>query len=157
MYSRTFWQDHVTEYDNRYREQNNPDGTISHIPVEGEIIQQGTPQNAANFNNLEEGIVAACEISAELCRIVNAIRQNSGAPSGYTDNGRKEIARRFRGPTKPDYGLGGGEWTGVLNTLPASETSEMTATVSGKEYEVGDFCLDPKKAANGKMIIRKED
>ncbi len=91
MYSRTFWQDHVTEYDNRYREQNNPDGTVSHIPVEGEIIQQGTPQNAANFNNLEEGIVAACEISAEICRIVNAMRQNSGYTNKDLDSLKKRV------------------------------------------------------------------
>ena len=69
MYERNYWQDHVSEFDNRFREQNNADGTISHIPVEGEILQQGTPQNAANFNRIEAGIFAATEITAELARI----------------------------------------------------------------------------------------
>lgn len=69
MYERNYWQDHVSEFDNRFREQNNADGTISHIPVEGEIIQQGTPQNAVNFNRIEAGIFAATEIAAELSRI----------------------------------------------------------------------------------------
>ena len=63
MYNRKLWQDHVTEFENRFREQNNPDGTINHIPIEGTIIQQGTPQNAANFNNNEEGTVAANTIA----------------------------------------------------------------------------------------------
>ena len=56
MYKRTQWQDHVTEYEDRYRESRNDDGTITHTPVDGEVLQQGTPQNAANFNHLEEAL-----------------------------------------------------------------------------------------------------
>ena len=59
MYKITDWQDHVTEYENRYTETQNDDGTVTHVPVEGEIIQQGTPMSAANFNNMEQGIHAA--------------------------------------------------------------------------------------------------
>ena len=44
MYVEQIWLDHVTEFENRYREQTNPDGTITHLPVEGTVIQQGTPQ-----------------------------------------------------------------------------------------------------------------
>ncbi len=80
MYNRTFWKDHVTEFDNRFREQNNADGTISHIPVEGEVIQQGTPQNAVNFNRIETGIFAAIEIAAELARIT--LHGGNGAGNG---------------------------------------------------------------------------
>lgn len=69
MYKRQYWQDHVTQYENRYRETNNPDGTINHIPIEGEVLQEGTPQNARNFNNLEEGIFGANELGAELTRL----------------------------------------------------------------------------------------
>ena len=52
MYVEQIWLDHVTEFENRYREQTNPDGTITHLPVEGTVIQQGTPQNGKNFNHL---------------------------------------------------------------------------------------------------------
>ena len=55
-YKRTVWKDHVTEYENRYREEVNADGSITHVPVEGEVIQQGTPMSATNFNNIEDGI-----------------------------------------------------------------------------------------------------
>ena len=58
-YSREYWQDHVTEFEDRYTEKENEDGTITHIPVEGEIIQQGTAQNAPHFNNMEVGIADA--------------------------------------------------------------------------------------------------
>ena len=64
MYEAKMWQDHVTQYEDRYIETKNDDGTINHIPVEGEIIQQGTPQNATNFNHLEEGVTNAGELAA---------------------------------------------------------------------------------------------
>ena len=53
------WKDHVTQYSNRYREVQNADGTITHEAVEGEVVQEGTPQNAQNFNDLEERILSA--------------------------------------------------------------------------------------------------
>lgn len=64
MYEPKLWLDHVTEYEDRYTESRNDDGTITHTPVEGEIIQQGTPQNAANFNRMEDGIFNAGELAA---------------------------------------------------------------------------------------------
>ena len=73
MYSPTLWQDHVTEFENRYTESRNEDGTITHTPVEGEIIQQGTPQHAANFNHMEDGISNAGELAALMA--VSAIHQ----------------------------------------------------------------------------------
>ncbi len=85
MYEPTFWRDHVTEFNDRFREQNNADGTITHVPIEGEIIQEGTPQNAANFNNIEMGIFAASEIAAELTRI--ALLGGNGAGSAYPGMG----------------------------------------------------------------------
>lgn len=70
MYGRKYWQDHVTQYEDRYREVTNADGTITHIPVEGEVIQEGTPQNATNFNNLETGVFAGNELGAEHTRLL---------------------------------------------------------------------------------------
>ena len=64
MYEQKLWQDHVTEFEDRYTESRNDDGTITHTPVEGEISQQGTPQNATNFNHMENGISNATETAA---------------------------------------------------------------------------------------------
>lgn len=66
MYTEKLWQDHVTEFEDRYEETINPDGSVTHVPIEGEIIQQGTPQNAKNFNYMEDGILAANEKAAYL-------------------------------------------------------------------------------------------
>lgn len=57
------WKDHVTQYSNRYKEVQNADGTITHEAVEGEVIQEGTPQNAKNFNDLEERVLASGEVA----------------------------------------------------------------------------------------------
>ena len=64
MYEAKIWLDHVTQYENRYTESRNEDGTITHTPVEGEILQQGTPQNGDNFTHMEKGISNASEVAA---------------------------------------------------------------------------------------------
>ena len=73
MYEEKLWLDHVTEFEDRYREQTNADGTIIHIPVEGEVLQQGTPQNAQNFNHMETGISEAHALAGLL--VISAIHQ----------------------------------------------------------------------------------
>lgn len=85
-YKRTTWQDHVTEYSNRYNETTNPDGSITHTPVEGEVIQQGTPQNAANFNNMEEGIFAADQLATEAARMAKVNARGLDAVKGEAIN-----------------------------------------------------------------------
>ena len=55
-YQTTDWKDHVAEFENRYTETANSDGTITHQKVEGEIIQQGTPLSATYLLNMEFGI-----------------------------------------------------------------------------------------------------
>lgn len=56
-YKRTNWQDHVVTRPNTYTETTNSDGSITHTDASGEVVQQGTPMSATNFNNLEEGLL----------------------------------------------------------------------------------------------------
>ena len=51
------WKDHVVERPRTYTEVVNGDGSITHTPAPGEIIQQGTPQSATNFNKMDNGIL----------------------------------------------------------------------------------------------------
>lgn len=69
-YNRIFWVDHVTEFDGKFKLTDNGDGTVTLEPVEGTILQQGTPQNDPNFNNGEEGTFAANELGAETTRML---------------------------------------------------------------------------------------
>lgn len=84
MYEWKQWQDHVTQYEDRYTESRNDDGTITHTPVEGEIIQQGTPQNSTNFNHMEDGISNAGELAALLAIEIIHQRQLTADLTGET-------------------------------------------------------------------------
>ena len=66
-------KDPVTQFSNRYKEINNADGTITHEAVEGEVIQEGTPQNAKNFNDMEQRILAAGEVAGLAMLKVGAV------------------------------------------------------------------------------------
>ena len=55
-WGRTKWKDHYTEFTNVFTITDLGNGRYSIVPVEGEIIQQGTSQNADHFNNIEDGI-----------------------------------------------------------------------------------------------------
>ena len=71
-YQWTDWKDHVTQYPKRYTISDNGDGTDNIEASPGEIIQQGTPMSATNFNHMEEGIADA-HIAAKA--LLNALRQ----------------------------------------------------------------------------------
>lgn len=55
-YDRTRWKDHVTERPRTYVETPNADGSVTLTPAMGNVLQQGTPQSATNFNKMEDGI-----------------------------------------------------------------------------------------------------
>ena len=55
-YKKTRWQDHVVERPRTFIEINNDDGSVTLDPSPGEVLQQGTPQSATNFNNIETGL-----------------------------------------------------------------------------------------------------
>ena len=71
-YTITEWKDHVTEFENRYRETANPDGTITHVKEEGEVIQQGTPLSATYLKHIEEGIK---DVHVAAAQLLNGLRQ----------------------------------------------------------------------------------
>ena len=56
-YKRTNWKDHVVERPRTFTETSNDDGSKTFTPAPGEIVVQGTPQSATNFNNLEENLL----------------------------------------------------------------------------------------------------
>jgi hypothetical protein len=117
VYQKTDWEDHVTQYENRFREYANADGSITHIPDEGEIVFEGTPQNARNFNNMENGIFEAGQIGAETARISRHTQQSLAALKGesgtatlgnalaYPFNNSVATVSRSIPRDKADYGV----------------------------------------------------
>ena len=51
--------DHVVEYPGRFQETDLGDNLIQHDPAPGEIVQEGTPLNAANMNLLDTAALQA--------------------------------------------------------------------------------------------------
>lgn len=50
------WKDHVVQRPRTYTEVTNSDNSKTFTPAPGEIIQQGTPQSATNFNTMDEAL-----------------------------------------------------------------------------------------------------
>jgi len=74
MYPRTYWLDEVDEYEDVFVEESSPvaPGAVKHTKYRGTVQQNGTPLNATNFNNMEDGISDA-HIAHDL--LLNAHRQ----------------------------------------------------------------------------------
>lgn len=62
------WRDRVVEHPSRYKEVQNVDGSVDHIKDPGEIVEAGTPVNAANLNSMDQGAQEAALIGAEAIR-----------------------------------------------------------------------------------------
>ncbi len=58
-YEKTVWKNREVERPRTFEVMENPDGTITLIPSEGEIIEPGTPIIADNMNKIEVGIEEA--------------------------------------------------------------------------------------------------
>ncbi len=67
MYTPTIWQDHRVEKPHRFEMTNGEaPGLVYLKPAPGEVDQQGTPQNAENFNHMEIGIAEVTEVMEHL-------------------------------------------------------------------------------------------
>lgn len=75
MYIPTYWKDEVVEHPYRYKESNNPDGSIEHTPDPGSVLQEGTPQSADNFNKMERGIFEALALGTENTRVLASVQR----------------------------------------------------------------------------------
>ena len=114
------WKDHVTQYSNRYREVQNADGTITHEAVEGEVVQEGTPQNAQNFNDLEERVLSAGLIA-------NLAMLKLGAAESRIKGLQGEIVEATLTNTK-SYPFNNSKKTLALTTKDAGGVGEIRIT-----------------------------
>jgi hypothetical protein len=55
-YTPTEWKDRIVQNPRTFQIQNNADGTVTLTPKPGTVVQEGTPVNAANLNNIEQGL-----------------------------------------------------------------------------------------------------
>ncbi|MCQ4924764.1 hypothetical protein NE686_16795 [Tissierella carlieri] len=56
IYEKQEWIDHIVERPGTFREIQNSDGSITHVPEEGNILEEGSPFSANRMNHIEDGI-----------------------------------------------------------------------------------------------------
>lgn len=86
MYSILIWKDHSVTPARTFTVTNNADGTITLTPA-GLVLQQGTNQSAVNFNNIEEGVLAANVSAAEALRLIRQLEDKAEALEGVIVEG----------------------------------------------------------------------
>lgn len=72
-YNRTKWKNHSVVRPQTYTEVTNADGSVTHTPAPVEVVMQGTPQSAENFNNIEDALQNLCVAFDMLATITDAI------------------------------------------------------------------------------------
>lgn len=75
------WKDHVVEYPGRFQEETS-NGLVTHTPAPGKVKQQGTPQNATNFNIMDLAAFEAMLMAAEGNRCLRHVKDALGGLSG---------------------------------------------------------------------------
>ncbi len=71
-YQKTRWRDHIVARPRTFIEVKNDDGSVTHNPSIGEVLQQGTPINAINLNNIETGLLHFSVAYDWLCTLILA-------------------------------------------------------------------------------------
>ena len=82
MRSLISWKDHVVEKPGVFAESDAGNGNVKLDPRFGEVIQQGTPQNATNFNIMDLAAFEAMLMANENARQIRFLMDSMGAVEG---------------------------------------------------------------------------
>ena len=74
--------DHVVEYPGRFQETDLGNNLIQHDPAPGEIVQEGTPLNAANMNLLDTAALQAIMIGSLNTSLLRQLSDKVEAQAG---------------------------------------------------------------------------
>ncbi len=77
MRERTYWVDHTVSWDNKFViTASTKDGANVYVvlPFGKQVMTEGTPQDAAHWNNIEESLISH---EAALGMLLNLVRQNA--------------------------------------------------------------------------------
>ena len=168
-YKKTFWKDRIVEKPNTYKQINNPDGTITLQPMFGQVIEQGTPFNAASLNKIEDGIIDVYNHinSGGNFRIFKTIKERdkeTNVEDGmicYVDEEGVYYSRKNDEWEIFKSGSGGDGGTSI-GTLTSPSDGQTMSVSTGDTLEVDIFFSTPNVGAgtvyvtsNGKEIQKK--
>lgn len=128
------FKDRRTSLSNTYKMVQNSDGTITLLPMPGEIIEPGTPLSGATFNPLEHGVNEAIVMDDLLA--VQMRQANRDLANTYVEVGSVKISTTEKYP---------------FNT--ASATVALKTARNTLDYMVIPYCDD---VVQGKAIRVKD-
>lgn len=141
-YSKTTWKNRVVQNPQTYLQQQNTDGTVTLIPKEGTVTEAGTPVNAVNMNNIEDGIATVdtniATVDTNLGNINDSTLDASVKGKSLTemikvlfqnvDNGKNDV-----------YSAIVGKGTTPTSKNFADLVAGINAINTGKQYAQGSF------------------
>ena len=162
-YEKTVWKDHVVERPKTYRMVENADGTVTLVPVPGQVIQQGTALNAENLNHIEDTLaehdetlgkrlpMAGGTMTGDINLGGNALT-NVKAPAAATDAATKGYVDGKRHTFTATLGTA---WTGsgpytqtvAVSGILASDTPHVTQYYLGSQSVADVIAQDESWAA----------
>lgn len=139
------WKDHVVEYPGRFTETNAGSGMVNLTPAPGTIRQEGTPQNAQNFNTMDLSAFEAMLIGNENTRLITQLMRDMDGVKGLTVDVTLTNSQA--------YPFNNSQKTVTLSALRNTdnyyvvpETLEKTGGFVG-DYEISDKLLNGFKIA----------
>lgn len=150
-YSKTTWKDRNVQFPNRFTKIDNADGTTTLNVAQGSIIEQGTPVNATNLNNMELGIEAVSDATY--------FKEVGGSATAITVNLNTTLVDGLPINFICKYANGGGTTTlnGVLikraitGTNPTFSAGQLVTVV----YSQANNCFFYKAISYGNATVDK--
>lgn len=132
-YVRRIWKNREVERPRTYEEIRNSDGTVTLIPAEGNVIEEGTPIIAETMNNIEEGIEEA----------LNKADQAFQSAS----EGKQKIATAITGKgVQADGGETFEQLASKIGSIETDQTGDATAVA-------GDIIFGRTAYARGSKLV----
>ena len=154
------WKDHVVEYPNRFAETDLGGGLVQLVKSPGEVVQQGTPINAANLDNMDEKALQGIMLGLMMAQNVHQLAQKVESVEGeemtvtltnsasYPFNNSKKTVSLVTRRSTTDY---------IVLTEVASSTGGGVGEIRITDKLVNGFKIEHTGAATSvvvKCVIR---
>jgi hypothetical protein len=155
-YTKTNWLDRQVTYPMRYQLNLVTGTTYDLVSAEGTIVQGGTPLNATNLNNMENGIANNdSRITTLESTVPNKLDKSGGTLTGTLTGTTINATTLQEGGTNlasKYLSLGGGTLTGTLTgtTINATTLQEGGTALSSKYAQIANFY--DKTTADGRFL-----
>lgn len=121
IYNRTIWRNRVVQRPRTYEEETNLDGSVTHTPAPGTVLQEGTPLNEDNLNHMEAGIAATAAAINALEAEEASLNGRVSAHTGNMSNPHRVSAAQIGAATSARVAALEAQLTDALTRLQTLE------------------------------------